>query len=198
MTKRWGHIERKRDIVWVIKGDFVGSIRVRVIRINTSYSYSAREAHFLVQFSAVFMHDYNVKLPETFYLHVLWRKCRVCSFLLCFSLLLIFTLVAASISHFLTASNKIFMFFFQQNWLPSGLSLALALALLSASRYTLKFSGKEDSGGGTQIRCCFFFSLPKSQGGHAVYHRNARVLDVKFYPFLTWRGGRTCGRFSQK
>ena len=89
------------------------------------------------------------------------------------SLLLIFTLVTASISHFLTAPNKIFMFLFQQNWLPSGLSLALALALLSASRYTLKFSGKEDSGGGTQIRCCFFFSLPKSQGGHADYHRKA-------------------------
>ena len=88
---------------------------------------------------------------------------------------------------FLTAPNKIFMFFFLQNWLPSGLFLALALALLSASRYTLKFSRKKDSGGGggTQIRCCFFFSLPKSQGGHAVYHRNARVLDVKFYPFLT-------------
>ena len=49
---------------------------------------------------------------------------------------------------FLTAPNKIFMFFFQQNWLPSGLSLALALALLSASRYTLKFSRKKDSGGG--------------------------------------------------
>ena len=109
----------------------------------------------------------------------------MCSFLLFFSLLLIFTLVAASISHFLTAPNKIFMFFSQQNWLPSGLSLALALALLSASRYTLKFSRKKDwGGGGTQIRCCFF-SLPKSQGGHAVYHRNARVLDVKFYPFLT-------------
>ena len=110
----------------------------------------------------------------------------MCSFLLFFSLLLIFTLVAASISHFLTAPNKIFMFFFQQNWLPSGLSLALALALLSASRYTLKFSRKKDSGGGeeTQIRCCFF-SLPKSQGGHVVYHRNAGVLDVKFYPFLT-------------
>ena len=33
MTERWGHIEGKRDIVWVIEGDFFGSIRVRVIRI---------------------------------------------------------------------------------------------------------------------------------------------------------------------
>ena len=131
------------------------------------------------------MHDYNVKLPETFYLHVLWRKCRMCSFLLFFSLLLIFTLVVASISHFLTDPNKIFMFFFQQNWLPSGLSLALALALLSASRYTLKFSRKKDSEGEGNSDSLLLFSLPKSQGGHAVYHRNARVLDVKFYPFLT-------------
>ena len=83
----------------------------------------------------------------------------MCSFLLCFSLLLIFTLVTASISHFLTASNKIFMFFFQQNWLPSGLSLALALALLSASRYTLKFSRKKDWGGGGGLRFVAVFFL---------------------------------------
>ena len=53
--------------------------------------------------------------------------------------------------------SKIFMFFFQQNWLPSGLSLALALALLSASRYTLKFSRKKDSGGGDPHSVLFFF-----------------------------------------
>ena len=78
-----------------------------------------------------------------------------------FSLLLIFTLVAASISYFLTAPNKIFMFFFQQNWLPSGLSLALALALLSASRYTLKFSRKKDSGGGGLRFVAVFFLFLK-------------------------------------
>ena len=92
MTERWGHIEGKRDIVWVIEGDFLGSIRVRVIRINTSYSYSAREAHFW----------YN-SLP-----------------FLCMTTTWNF--------------QKLFMFFFQQNLLPSGLSLALALALLSTSR----------------------------------------------------------------
>ena len=57
--------------------------------------------------------------------------------------------------------NKIFIFFFQQNWLPSGLSLALALALLSTSWQTLKFSRKKDSEGwwGTRIRCCFLLFL---------------------------------------
>ena len=42
-----------------------------------------------------------------------------------FSLLLIFTFVATSISHFLTAAKKIFMLFFQQRM--SFLSLALAV-----------------------------------------------------------------------
>ena len=34
---------------------------------------------FFVHFFAVVLHDYNVKFPETFLLHVLWRKCRTCS-----------------------------------------------------------------------------------------------------------------------
>ena len=31
---------------------------------------------FFVHFFAIVLHDYNVKLPETSQLHVLWRKCR--------------------------------------------------------------------------------------------------------------------------
>ena len=34
---------------------------------------------FFVHFFAVVLHDYNVKLPETSWLLVLWRKCRTCS-----------------------------------------------------------------------------------------------------------------------
>ena len=102
MTDRWGHIEGKRDIVWVIEGDFLGSIRVRVIRINTSYSYSAREAHFW----------YN-SLPFLC-MTTTWNFQKLSNYTFCggnvacvpfcffFTLLLIFTLVAASISHFLT------------------------------------------------------------------------------------------------
>ena len=44
---------------------------------------------FFVHFFDVVLHDYNVKLPETSSLHVLWRKCRRFSR---FSLPLIFTL----------------------------------------------------------------------------------------------------------
>ena len=63
---------------------------------------------FFVHFFAVVLHDYNVKLPETSSFHVLWRKCHTCSCSLSlhFTLPLIFTLMAASISHFLTAVEK--------------------------------------------------------------------------------------------
>ena len=62
---------------------------------------------FFAHFIAVVLHDYNVKLPETSELHILPGTDVVCvpanSF---FSLPLIFTLVTASISHFLTAAIK--------------------------------------------------------------------------------------------
>ena len=101
-----------------------------------------------------------------------------------FSLLLIFTLVAASISHSLTAPIKFSCFSSNEN---GFLCLSLALALLSSSRQTLKFSPKKDSWG-TRLRCCCFFSLPKSQGGHAIYHRNARVLDMRNLPLSYMKG----------
>jgi len=60
-----------------------------------------------VLFFPVVLHEYNVKLPETSWLKVLWRKCRTCFlFTIFFSLPLIFTLVATSISQFLTAATK--------------------------------------------------------------------------------------------
>ena len=53
-----------------------------------------------VHFFAVVLHDYKVKLPETSWLHVLWRKCRTFSFSFFFSLPHFFTLVAVNISYF--------------------------------------------------------------------------------------------------
>ena len=68
----------------------------------------ARAAHVFVHFFAVVFHDYNVKLPETSQLPVIWRKCCTCtcSMLFLFFTSLIFTLVEASISHFFTAATK--------------------------------------------------------------------------------------------
>ena len=53
-----------------------------------------------VHFFAVVLHDYKVTLPETSWLHVLWRKCRTFSFSFFFSLPHFFTLVAVNISYF--------------------------------------------------------------------------------------------------
>ena len=39
-----------------------------------------------VHFFALVLHDYNVKFPETSWLHVLWRKCRTCPCSFFFSL----------------------------------------------------------------------------------------------------------------
>ena len=63
-----------------------------------------------VQFSAVFLNDYNVKLPETSELPVLWRKCRRTCQLFTFFLTAVhfhLALVATSISYFLTAATKL-------------------------------------------------------------------------------------------
>ena len=108
----------------------------------------------------------------------------MCSFLLFFSLLLIFTLLAASISLFLTAPIK-FSCFSSNEIGFLCFSLVLALALLSTSRQTLKLSRKKDSGG---LGFVVVFCLPKSQGGHAIYHSNARVLDCEILPLSYIKG----------
>ena len=70
-------------------------LRTTVKNSNTSNYAKKAALHvqdtFFVHFFAVVLHDYNVKLPETSWLHVLWRKCRTCSVYI-FSLPLIFTL----------------------------------------------------------------------------------------------------------
>ena len=88
---------------------------------------------------------------------------------------LIFTLVAASISHFLTAAIKfscyssneigLLCFFF--------LFLALALSLLATPMKTLKLSRKKESAS------LLLFFISKSPGSCAIYCRNARVLEMQ-------------------
>ena len=89
---------------------------------------------------------------------------------------LIFTLVAASISHFLTAAIKfscyssneigLLCFFFL-------LFLFLALSLLSTPMRTLKLSRKKESAS------LLLFFISKSPGSCAIYCRNARVLEMQ-------------------
>ena len=62
---------------------------------------------FFLHFFAVFLHDYNVKLPETSLWQVFWRKCRTCSrslFLTAARFHL--ALVATSIPPYITAATK--------------------------------------------------------------------------------------------
>ena len=96
-----------------------------------------------VHFFVVVLHDYGVKLSCTFYTGIV--VCVPVRFFFVFLLLLSFTSVAASISHFLTSVTKIFIFSFQQNTSPLFLSLDLTLSLLSMSVKKLTFSRKKDS-----------------------------------------------------
>ena len=110
----------------------------------------ARPAHFFVHFFAVVLHDYNVKLPETF----LWRKCRTCSRSLFFftAAHFLLALVAASISHFVTAATKFsccfsnkkcllcFFFFFISRSRSLSLFFSLSFAgLPSTFSFSLSF-----------------------------------------------------------
>ena len=94
----------KQDILCT--GNFLTQKAVRNNnRSNQQKSNFARAALLFVHFFAVVLYDYNVKLPETSQLHVLWRICGSSS--------LLFTaahfhlaLEAASISHFVSAAAK--------------------------------------------------------------------------------------------
>ena len=48
-------------------------------RSNQQKNNFARAAHFFCTFPCRCFARYNLKLPETSCLHVLWRKCRTCS-----------------------------------------------------------------------------------------------------------------------
>ena len=63
---------------------------------------------FFVHFFAVVLHDHNVKLPETSRNFLVTRFMEKMAYLLLFNFFhsLIFTFVAARISHFLTAAKK--------------------------------------------------------------------------------------------
>ena len=92
-----------------------------------------------------------------------------------FSLPLIFTSVAASISHFLTTAIKFSGFSSHKIGLLCFLSLAVALSLFSTLIKRLKLSQKKKS----PLLLLFFIS--KSPGGYAIYQRKARVLEMQSF-----------------
>ena len=88
---------------------------------------------FLVHFFVVVLNEYNMKLSETSQLHVLWKKCCMCSCSLFFSLPLTFTFSWWQLAFplFLKAAINVFCFSSNEISLLWFLSLALALSLLS-------------------------------------------------------------------
>ena len=100
-----------------------------------------------------------------------------------FSLLLIFTLVSASISHFLTAPIKFSCFSSNETRL---LVFYLDLSLLSTSVQTLKFSRKINS-------ALLLFFLSKSRVVMRFTTKTRWCLKREIAPRLTRRGGRTYG-----
>ena len=104
----------------------------------------------------------------------------MCSCSLSFSLPLIFTLLAASISPFSHRRYKILCFSSDEIGLLWFLSLALALSLLSTSMQTLKLSRKKESA----FVVVVFIS--KRPGSYAIYRRNVLVLEMQnFIPAYT-------------
>ena len=133
---------------------------------------------FFVHFFAVVLHDYNVKLPETSSLHVLWRKCRAslysCSIFF-FSLPFTFTLhLIGGHQHFSFCCRryKIFMLFFQQknvSFFSLSLQISVTLFLVELhwpAAYFLFFS--------------VFLLLYIPNCGHD----NNINLSLIYYPFL--------------
>ena len=82
------------------------------------------------------LHDYSVKLPSSRFMKemsyvVTKKKCCLCScsiFFFWLSIPLIFTLLAASISHFLTAAIKFSCFSFNEIRPPLFISLSLTFS----------------------------------------------------------------------
>ena len=96
---------------------------------------------------------------------------------------LIFTLVAASISHFLTAAIKFSCYSSSEIVLLCFfLFLFLALSLLSTPMRTLKLSRKKESAS------LLLFFISKSPGSCAIYCRNARVLEMQNFTSAYMKG----------
>ena len=95
-----------------------------------------------VHFFAVVLHHYNLKLPETSWLHVLWRKCRTCCCSLFFSLPLGFLLFSPPLQTFhviLPAKKSPLSFISRSSCLLPFFSLSFA-GLSPTFSFSLSFS----------------------------------------------------------
>ena len=92
-------------------------------------------------------------------------------------------MVAAGISHFLTHSYKISMFFFQRNWSPLFfLSLVLTLSQLSRSMKTLKFCRRIESALLFALLLSLFFLSLKARVARRFTAETCGCLKCKISP----------------
>ena len=105
------------------------------------------------------LHGETQKLARyTFFFFL--RKCWVCSCSVSFSLPLIFTLVAASISPFSHCRYKIFVFFFQRNLDCKTVRTVLRIQVRASSQTKgLERGWKQRARLGRDAKNTFFFSL---------------------------------------
>ena len=138
-----------------------------------------RSTVFLYISLPLFLHDYNVKLITPF----MEEMSHVFLFAFFFSLLLIFTLLAASISHFLTAPIKFSCFSSNEiGFLYLFISRSSSCAVINI-KVDIEIQSKERLWG-TRLRCCFFLFL-KVRVAMQFTTVTREYLTAKFYPFLT-------------
>ena len=149
------------------------------------------KANFLEQhtFFCIFLYRCVARL-ETFQLHILWRKCRMCSrkillplfLLFClFSLKLIFTLLAAHCQrlvffHTLTAAMKFFLFL-RTKFVYFVFILLLQLCLVIYVSEDIKIQSKR-----TRICCCFF--LLKVRVAITILPNEQRKLNISIFCYF--------------
>ena len=99
-----------------------------------------------------------------------------------FSLPLIFTLVAASISPFSHRRYKTFTFFFKRNWSPLVLISRSSSFCVIHVNVDIEIKAKERIGFGV------VGFISKRPGSYAIYRRNARVLEIKNFTLAYMKG----------
>ena len=148
----------------------------------------ARAAHFFLYFYAVVLYDDNVELPETSWVHVLWRKCCLRSCLLFFRCRSFLPWWPLAVSHFLTAAVKFSCYSSNEiGLLCLFISGSSSFSVIHANvDFKIKWKDWESAS-----LLLLFLSL-KVRVAILRFTAEMRVyLKCKISTRFTWRGGRT-------
>ena len=155
----------------------------------------ARAAHFFLYFFACVLHDDNVELPETSWVHVLCRKCclRSCSlFFRCRSFLPWWPL---AVSHFLTAAVKFSCYSSNEiGLLCLFISGSSSFSVIHAN-VDFKIKSKDWELASLLL---LFLSLLSPGGYTTIYCRNARILEMQNFNPVYMKGWTYVGTYSAR